>query len=92
MKHLVITDGPDLCEGMRFETIESTKIAAGDSLLIRVNDSHHQTTGRILRLADSGARPVIEVDGKRWWLRPVDVVHVDVPCGTWIVGGEGEGD
>lgn len=93
MIHLVCMHGTRLADGVSLDMIGTTSLAVGDGLVLRINGSLEEKTGRVIQMADHGARPVIETEGKRWWLRPVDVVHTGpVPCRSWEVGGEGDGD
>ena len=93
MNHLVCMRGDNLAEGVSLDVIGCANLNAGDGLLLCFNDSREEKAGRVVRIADQGARPVIESEGRRWWLRPVNVVRIEaVPWRTWKVGGEDDGD
>ncbi len=50
------------------------------------------SAGRVVQVADYGARPVIETEGQRWWLRPVASVRFGTPHRDWEVGGMSDGN
>jgi hypothetical protein len=87
----VISSSSDLADGASLDVIGPTDLSTGAVLLLRFTFGP-QRSGRALKIEDSGARAVIEVDSQRWWLHRRSVVNVgQVAFHPWAVGGRCEG-
>ena len=95
---LVASPGSDLAEDVSLIVIDHAALNAGDPLLIRFTIGGASRSGRVIRMEDHGLCPVIEVEGKRWWLRRRATVDAEavlpatgpapaIPFRTWTVGG-----
>jgi hypothetical protein len=83
----IISSGRGLDEGVPLDVMGPADLSPGAELSLRFTGGQPRT-GRVITIEDSGARAVIEVEGKRWWLHRRSTVNVGgVARHPWAVGG-----
>jgi hypothetical protein len=96
----MIFNSRHLAEGAEVYVLGLAELTAGAALHLlfvrRQSNDPESMSGCVIK-ADSH-RVVIEVEGRRWWLRRSDEANVDgdaansTPRRSWKVGGQGDGD
>ena len=83
----VVSPAAALANGVALDVMGSADLSVGAELGIRFTQGA-TTVGKVVRLEDSGARAVIEVDGKQWWLHRRNTLSIGgVRRHPWKVGG-----
>jgi hypothetical protein len=81
----VISPGADLAEGSKLDVMGPADLCA-DMVLSFCFTQGSSRLGRVIRVEDFGARAVVELDRKRWWLHRRDAVLMGPARYAWTVG------